>query len=223
MLRRPFQLVNHHVLALIPPMEQKHIPEQRAQLFARSDALLVVSLHEQLDVTREREHAPRALAEHVARDVVRVRHPGVTGRHARRDHGFHATEELLVLQLFAREAHESLKRSLIAQDVVARLVEHLCADEALHESEQVGVRPSLHLTEEASLAVGEERQSVDQGQAVREEAPRMVELTVPHQIPVDLPFEFSGGLHASGVARRAARIGMQFGNGGIHEGSLWFY
>src|SRR5687767_11186899 len=52
-LRGPLELIEHHVLALIAPMKVEHVLEQRAQLLARSDALLEVRLNEQFDMTRE--------------------------------------------------------------------------------------------------------------------------------------------------------------------------
>src|SRR6266700_4408307 len=52
-LGSPFELVELHMLALVLPMIVEYILEQRAQLLSRRDALIVVRLHEQLDVAGE--------------------------------------------------------------------------------------------------------------------------------------------------------------------------
>ena len=110
-----------------------------------------MDLREDLDVAGEREHRPRRLAEHDARDVVRIRQHAVARRHAFGGQRLDAAEQLLVLELLVAEAHERFERDLVAEPVVAADLEDLGVDEALDEPEQVRVRSALDLAHEAPL------------------------------------------------------------------------
>ena len=67
------------MLALLLPVIEEHVLEERGQLVVRLDAVSVVQLGEQFDVQREGEHRPGALAEDHARDVVGVHVETVAG------------------------------------------------------------------------------------------------------------------------------------------------
>ena len=117
----------------------------------RLDALAVVELGEQLDVEREREHRPGALAEHHARDGVGVHVEAVAGGQRLADQRVDAAEQLLVLQLLVAEPHQRLQGHLVAEPVVVADLQHLGGDEALDQPEDVGVGPPLDLADEALL------------------------------------------------------------------------
>ena len=122
----------------------------------------IVRLDEELDVAREREHRPGALAKHDARHLVRIRDHRVTVRHVCSHHLLQAPKQFLVLEFFSREADEPLERVLVAQDVTSRLVQHLCADEALDESENIGVGAALDLTEQAGILGRQKIEAIDE-------------------------------------------------------------
>ena len=122
------------------------------------------------------------LAQHGARDVVRVGDLDVARRHATLEHVLDAAEQLLVLELLVAEADERLERDLVAEPVLAGELEHLGADVALDEPEDVGVGAALHLAQQAALRVREEREFVDLRQAGGQERLREVEIAAAHHV-----------------------------------------
>ncbi len=138
---------------------------------------------------------------------------------AARHHLLHATEQFLVLDLLVREAHQAFERVLVAEHVRAALVEHLGADEALHQAEQVGVGAALDLARAGAhrRASRKSRRST-QRQPVRQELAREVEIAPANQVAVDLPLHFLRHLDGARIARRrGAAAGVIFGNGGVHS------
>ena len=66
-------------------------------------------------------------------------------------HRLDAAEQRLVLELLVGEADQRLERDLVAERVLAADLEHLGADEALDQAEQVRVGAALHLARAAAL------------------------------------------------------------------------
>jgi hypothetical protein len=186
-LLRPLDLVEHRVLHFLHPVELEDVLPQRRQVVFRLDAALVVQLREQLDQARQRQHGPRALAQHRARHLVRVRDLDVARRHAAADHRLDAAEQFLVLQLFVAEPHQRLERDLVTEPVTAGDLENLGTDEALDETEHVRVRASLHLRQQAALRARQESELVDHREAVRQEGLREVEIAAADHVGVDVP------------------------------------
>ena len=58
-----------------------------------------------------------------------------------------------MFQLFVAEAHQRFERDLVRKEVCLTEFEHFGVDEALDQSEYVGVCAPLDLTEKASLGV----------------------------------------------------------------------
>ena len=50
-MAHPLELVNDGVLAFLPPMKEEHVPEQLRELGVGIDALAVMELGEQFDVS----------------------------------------------------------------------------------------------------------------------------------------------------------------------------
>src|SRR5262249_36304235 len=119
-------------------------------------------------------------------------HLTIAARLLRADHRLHAAEELLMFDLVAREAHERFERMLIAERMLAALIEHLGADEALDQPEDVGVRAALDLAEQTRLVVGQKGQAIDLRQAVRQELARKIERAPLQQVAIDLPLGLAG-------------------------------
>ena len=116
--------------------------------------------YEELDVADEREHCPGRLAEHRARDVVRLRHEAVVpciSAPARRS--------------MRRKSSWCLSSSSVKRTSASRAVwspsqwsrlhfAHLRADEALDQSKHVGVGAPLDLAHEARLGGAQELELV---------------------------------------------------------------
>src|SRR5206468_2559057 len=117
------------------------------------------------------------------------------------DHRLDPPKQLLVLQLFVGEANQRLERALIAQPVVVAYLEDLGAYEALDQAEDVGVRTSLDLRQQAALVGTEERHPVNERQAVREEFLREVEFAMANHVAIDIPSDALGYLDALRVTR----------------------
>jgi hypothetical protein len=158
--RTHFQFVQDRVLRFLFPVEQEHVLEQGREFVVRLDAGAVMRLREQLDQAGQRQYRPGRLAQHDRRNVVRPRQKDVPCRHAGADQGLDPAKQLLVLQFFVGEAHQRLERDLVAEPVVAALLEDLGADETLDQAEDVGVGAALDLRQQAALAGIEERQLV---------------------------------------------------------------
>jgi hypothetical protein len=82
-------------------------------------------------------------------------------RHSVAGHPLDAPEQLLMLDLLVREAHQRLQRVLVAEAVIAAHVEDLGGDEALDEAEHVGVRAPLDLAEQPLVVRAEKGEAVD--------------------------------------------------------------
>ena len=84
-------------------------------------------------------------------------------------HALEAAEHLLVLEFLVGEAHQRFERDLVAEPVLAADLQHLGADEALDQAEDVGVGAALDLAREALLGRRQEGQLVDLRKAVGQE------------------------------------------------------
>ena len=115
------------------------------------DALAVVELGEELDVERQRQHRPGALAEDDAATALGSHVEAIAGGQRLADQRVDAAEQLLVLQLLVAEPDQRLERHLVAEPVVVADLEHLGVDEALDQPEHVGVGAALDLADEALL------------------------------------------------------------------------
>ena len=106
------------MLALLLPVVEKHVLEQLGELGVGLDALPVVELGEQLDIQRQRQHRPGALAEHGAGDVVGIDVEAIAlGQHLA-DHRVDAAEQRLVLQFLVAEPNQRLECDLVAEPVI---------------------------------------------------------------------------------------------------------
>ena len=106
-----------------------------------------------------------------------------------------------MLQLFVGEANQRLERVLVAEPVVAAHFEDLGADVTLDQTEDVGVRASLDLRQQAALVGAEEWHPVDERQAVRQELLREVEFSMPDDVAIDVPPDPLGDHDGTGVPR----------------------
>src|SRR6186997_2567215 len=93
-----------------------------------------------------------------------------------------------MLDLVVGEAHQRFERKLVVEYVGPPLVEHLGADKPLDEPEDIGVRATLDLAEQARLFLGEKIEMIDLRQRVGQELAGKVERTPLKQIAIDLPF-----------------------------------
>ena len=150
-----FQLVELDVLALVLPVEEKHVLEQFRQLAIGLDTLAIVILYEELDMQRQHKHGPRALSEHGPCHLVGIDIEAIAGRQRLAHHRLDAAEQRLVLDLLVAEPHQRLERVLVAQPVVAADLELLGGDKPLDQAEDVGVGAALDLAGKAFLVVGE--------------------------------------------------------------------
>ena len=197
---QPLELVEDRVLAFLLPVEEEHVLEQLGELGVGLDALAVVRLGEQLDVERQRQHRPGALAEHGAGDVVGIDVEAIAGGQHVADHRVDAAEQLLVLQLLVAEADQRLERDLVAEPVVAAELEHLGVDEALDQAEDVGVGAALDLAHEALFAGRQRRERVGERKAVGQEFVRGIEAAAADDVLLDVPAHPLGCLDAARVA-----------------------
>jgi hypothetical protein len=99
---------------LLPVIEEDVLP-QLGYVGIAVDAFAVMCQHKELDVTGQRKHCPRRLAEHCRSDGVRFRQEGVTVRHACGRHQLDPAEQFLVLDLLAGEANQRFERRLVAR------------------------------------------------------------------------------------------------------------
>ena len=107
-----------------------------------------------------------------------------------------------MLDLVVGEAHQRFERVLIVERMCAALIEHLGADEALDQAEDVRIGAALDLAEQPRVVGGQERDRVHARESVGQEVAGEVELAVLQQIAVDLPF---GLLRQSDNLRVAGR------------------
>jgi hypothetical protein len=111
-----------------------------------------------------------------------------------------AAEQCLVLELFVAEANHGFECGLVTQPMVAALVEHLGGDEALHQAHHVGVGAALYLAQQQAVALAQELQFVDPGDAVGQKLAREVELPATDHVSVDVPANAFRHFHAARIA-----------------------
>src|SRR6185436_14102195 len=101
------------------------------------------------------------------------------------------------------------ERDLVAEPVAAAQVEHLDVDVPLDEAKDVRVRAALHLAHEAALLRRQERQLVDERQAVRQVLLSDVERAAANDVVIDVPADSLGsGDRASVTLGRRYRLGV---------------
>ena len=133
------------MLAFLLPVIEEHVLEQLGELGVGIDALAIVELGEQLDIQRQRQHRPGALAEHGMGDGVGVDVEAIAGGQNVADHRVDAAEQRLVLQLLVAEPDQRLERNLVAEPVILAQFQDLGIDEALDQPEDIGVGAALDL------------------------------------------------------------------------------
>src|SRR6185312_3087875 len=200
----PFRLVDDRVLRLLARMMEEDVLPELGRFRIRRDALAIVSEHEDLDMAGEREDGPRRFRKDCARDIVGVRQERVSGGHPGRAQALDAAEKLLMLDLLVAEAHERLERMLVAEAVVGTRRENLGGDEALDESEQVGVGAPLNLAQQASFVGRQTIETIDARQTVRQELAREIERTTANHVAVDVEANAPGVRDTLSVAIRDA-------------------
>jgi hypothetical protein len=100
--------------------------------------------------------------------------------------------------------------------VSATLLQHLGADEALDQSEDVSVGTPLDLAQHARLLGREKAESIDERESVGQELAREIKSPSAHQIALNLPLGFLRHLDAASVTGGAPRLGIQIGYNGTH-------
>jgi hypothetical protein len=128
----------------------------------------------------------------------------------------HATEEFLVFEFVVGETDQCLHRVLVVERMRTALVQHLGADEAFDEAEDVGIGAALDLAQEPGVLCREERDRVHAREARGEEVAGEVELAVLQQVAVDLPFGLLRDAHHLRVAGGAGLFGGC--EDGVHRG-----
>ena len=109
-----------------------------------------------------------------------------------------------MLELLVAEADQGFERRLVPEPVIAAHFEHLRVDEALDQTEQVGVGAALHLAQQAALGLTKETELIDFRQSTGEEPLCKVELPAADHVGVDVPADALGG--ADGARIPAAVI-----------------
>src|SRR5690606_16413787 len=100
------------------------------------------------------------------------------------------------------------ERDRVAEPMLTGKLQHLRADEALEQAENVGVRTRLHVAQSAALLRAQELELVDFRQAARQEGPAVVEVAAANHVSVDFPRHALRGLHTERITRiREARGG----------------
>ena len=188
------------MLAFLLPVEEEHVLEQRRQLAVGIDALAIMQLGEQLDMKRQRQHRPRALAQHRSGDGVGIGVEAIAGGQDLADHRLDPAEQRLVLQLLVAEADQRLERDLVADPVVAAHLQHLRVDEALGQAEHIGVGTALDLAHRALLVGRQGGELGGEGKSVRQELVRGIEAAAPDDVLVDVPAHPLGHVDAARVA-----------------------
>ena len=195
----PLEFVEDRVLAFLLPVIEEHVLEQFGEFGVGFDALAIVELSEQLDVQRQCQHRPGALAEHGAGDGVGVDVEAIAvGQHIA-DHRVDAAEQRLVLQLLVAEPNQRLERNLVAEPVIVAQFEDLGIDEALDQPEDIGVGAALDLAHEPLFVGRQGRERIGQGKPVRKELVGGIEAAPPDYVLVDVPAHPLGRLNAARI------------------------
>ena len=181
------ELVENRVLALLFPVKEEHVLEQLGELGIVSDALEIVRLREQLDIQRQRQHRPGALAEHGVGDGIGVDVEPIAGGQHLADHRVDAAEQRLVLQLLVAEPHQRLERVLVAEPVLVAQFQHLGIDEPLHQPEDVGVGAALDLAHEPLFSRRQGGERVGQDEPIRKELVGGIEAASPDDVRLHVP------------------------------------
>ena len=159
------------------------------------DALAIMELREQLDVQRQRQHRPRALAEHGVGDAVGVDVEAIAvGQHLA-DHRVDAAEQRLVFQLLVAEPDQRLERNLVAEPVILAQFQDLGVDEAFDQSKHIGVGAALNLADEPLLVGRQRGERIGERKPVRQELVGGVEAAPPDHVLVDVPTNPLGRLN----------------------------
>ncbi|MCY1388824.1 hypothetical protein D9M71_36060 [compost metagenome] len=202
--------------AFILPVKLEDVLEQWAQLLARGDALYVVRLNEQFDMTGQRQYRPGAGRQHRAGHIVRIGNLTISRRQSSSHHRLDAPEQFLMLDLVVGKTHQRFECELIVKYMGPTLVEHLGTDKALDQAKNVRIGSTLNLAEQARLVCAEEGQAVDPRESVGQEFAREVEAAVLQQVAVDLPFRFLRGSDELRITGGVARVRAGQGGGGVH-------
>lgn len=160
-LRLPLQFIEYDVPAFILPVKFEDILEEWAQLLARGDALHVVRLNKQLDMTGQRQHRPGAGRQYRARHIVWIGNLTISRWQLRTNHRLNAPEQLLMLDLVVGKAHQRFECELIVKDMGPTLIEHFGTDKTLDQAKNIRIGSTLNLAKQARLVRGEKGQAVD--------------------------------------------------------------
>ena len=183
----PFELVEDRVLAFLLPVIEEHVLEQFGELGVGINALAIVKLGEQLDIQRQRQHRPGALAEHSVSDGVGIDVEAIAVGQNLADHRIDAAEQRLVLQFLVAEPNQRLERNLVAEPVVFAQLQDLGVDEALDQSKDIGVGAALDLAHEPLFSSRQGGERVGERKPVRQELVGGIEAAPADDVLVDVP------------------------------------
>src|SRR6185312_839582 len=122
--------------------------EQLGKFSVQLDALAIVQLGEQLDVQRQRQHRPCALAKHDVGDGVGIDVEAIAIGQYLADHRVDAAKQRLMLQLLVAKSYQCFECNLTAEPVIAAQLQDLGIDEALDQAKDIGVGAALDLAHE---------------------------------------------------------------------------
>src|SRR5262249_53582620 len=197
---QPFQLVEDGVLAFFPPVIKKHVLEQVGELGIGIDALSIMELCEQLDIKRQGQNRPCALAEHGARDAIGVDVEAIAVGQNLTNHCVDPAEQRLMLQLFIAETNQSLECNLVAEPMIVAQFQDFGVDEALNEPKDVGIGTALDLTHEPLFIGGTSSESFCQGQTIPQKLVGCIKAASPDHVFLYIPSHALGCLNAASIA-----------------------
>src|SRR5215469_10212633 len=96
-------------------------------------------------------------------------------------------KKLLMLQLLVAKADQAFQANLVSHPVIAAKFKHLCVDEALDQTEDVGISTALDLTQVSFLIGQQEIHLVDLTQTIRQEFVREAERASPNDVLIYVP------------------------------------
>jgi len=201
----PLQFVEDRVLAFLPPVKQEDILEQLGELGIGVDALAIVQLGEQLNIQRQSQHRPGALAKNSVGDRVVIDVEAITGGQDVADHRVDKAEQRLVLQLLVTEPYQRLERNLVAEPVILAQLQHLGIDEALDQTEDIGVGAALDMADEPLFIGRQGRERIRQRKPVWKKLVGGIEVAPPDHILVDVPTNPLGRLDAARIPFAAVK------------------